>query len=644
MMAALNQAKSFGDTKCPKTMIEAHNVLEQHTWDPAYKEKKNKLKKQGSGSGNNAQGNTENPSLSFAQLKQGKCYCCGKSNHSYQDCTKRTQLPKDKWWINKQSGVQQYNEVIAEIANHMQTEFNTSSNASTATSTTADTADDSATNRPEQTWQSFIFSGLQEYNSMKDTMLLDSGSSVDLFCNENWLTNVGQASRPTLLRTNGGNINVTRQGTLPSYGTVPLDDKAMTNILSLGVVTDKYKVTMDTSKENAILVHTPQKVVKFARNDANLYVHVPSNLPKSSISRNTGVSKPKKQVSFGPGTFVQTVEENKLFYTPREIKKAKMARDLLAALGSPSIADLKKAITMNAINNLPVKTEDIDTAERIYGPDLGTLKGKTTRRKPIPMVTDTIAMPQELYEDRSDWELCMDIMFVNGMPFLTSITRKLYYRTAQFLPSRGRDDLYKGLDTIFRLYNHNGFVINRVYADNEFRTLMDDVKDELDVEMIYSPAQAHVPEAERNNRVLKERIRATYHRLPYKALPIKVMKMLVMESAKKLNFFPNKCGISQYYSPRQIVHREALDYDRHCRYPIGQYVQAHDNPNPTNTQAARTIDALYLRPGNQSGHQVLDISTNQIIDRSYVTPLPVTPAVIAAVEAIAAARTSKVSV
>ena len=161
---------------------------------------------------------------------------------------------------------------------------------------------------------------------------------------------------------------------------------------------------------------------------------------------------------------------------------------------------------------------------------------------------------------------------------------------------------------------------------------METVKDDLGVTMQYSPSQAHVPEAERNNRVLKERIRATYHRLPFKALPIKVMKLLVMETARKLNYFPNQCGISQYYSPRQILHKESLDYDRHCRYHLGQYVQAHDDREPKNDQNPRTLDALYIRPVD-SGHDVYSLSTGEIFNRARVTPLPITPSVIDAVNA-----------
>jgi hypothetical protein len=34
-----------------------------------------------------------------------------------------------------------------------------------------------------------------------------------------------------------------------------------------------------------------------------------------------------------------------------------------------------------------------------------------------------------------------------------------------------------------------------------------------------------------------------------------------MESAKKLNFFPKKYGVSKVFSPRMIMHHENLDYE-----------------------------------------------------------------------------------
>ena len=49
--------------------------------------------------------------------------------------------------------------------------------------------------------------------------------------------------------------------------------------------------------------------------------------------------------------------------------------------------------------------------------------------------------------------------------------------------------------------------------------MMNKVSDDLDVVMNYTNASDHVPEAEQNNHTIKERIRATFQRLPYKAIP-----------------------------------------------------------------------------------------------------------------------------
>ena len=109
-----------------------------------------------------------------------------------------------------------------------------------------------------------------------------------------------------------------------------------------------------------------------------------------------------------------------------------------------------------------------------------------------------------------------------------------------------------------------------------------------------------------------------------------MVKYLVMESCKKLNYFPPKGGISQFYSPRMIMHQENLDYEKHRAISFGTFVQAHTEPLPSNTQAPRTLDAIYLRyvANQQGGHEVLDLRTQRVITRCPVTPIPMTENVI----------------
>jgi hypothetical protein len=49
-----------------------------------------------------------------------------------------------------------------------------------------------------------------------------------------------------------------------------VDENQMANIFGLAHMTDKYRVTMDTSKENCFNVHTEAGVIKFQRTPENL--------------------------------------------------------------------------------------------------------------------------------------------------------------------------------------------------------------------------------------------------------------------------------------------------------------------------------------------------------------------------------------
>ena len=212
------------------------------------------------------------------------------------------------------------------------------------------------------------------------------------------------------------------------------------------------------------------------------------------------------------------------------------------------------------------------------------------------MINNEIDVPPEIYEEHSNLELCMDVMLVNRQPMLTTIDRSIKFRGLVPLNSRKKNELYRALDVILRHYNKSGFKVTKIHCDNEFRTLMEEIQDELDIELNFANAGDHVPEAERDNRTIKERIRAAYHHLPYKALPKIMIRYLAMTSASKLNLFPVKGGVSKYYSPNVIMSQRSLNYEKDCAHPYGAYVQANNNNDPTNTHVPRTLDAVYLRP------------------------------------------------
>jgi hypothetical protein len=121
---------------------------------------------------------------------------------------------------------------------------------------------------------------------------------------------------------------------------------------------------------------------------------------------------------------------------------------------------------------------------------------------------------------------------------------------------------------------------------------MDQVSDDLDVDMNYTTTDEHVPKAERNNHTIKERIRATFHNMPFTRIPKIRIKELSMRVTHLLNIFPAKGGTSSYFSPYNILSGKSIDYEKELSIPFGAYVQGYNEPKPSNTNALRTLDCI----------------------------------------------------
>jgi hypothetical protein len=213
---------------------------------------------------------------------------------------------------------------------------------------------------------------------------------------------------------------------------------------------------------------------------------------------------------------ILSLEENKLFYTDRQIADAHKARILYHGCGRPSLPNLKHITQLGWIKNNPVKSEDIARALKIFGPAVAVLKGASTRPHPPRVRTsDLVAIPPEITENHNPLTMSIDLLYMAGMPMLTAIDHTIKFRSLSFLESRNAKNLYKALDKVYRLYNRAGFNIDPINADNEFRPLMEDAADNLDCNFVYAPAGEHVPVAERNNRTIADHIRIALHYLPY---------------------------------------------------------------------------------------------------------------------------------
>ena len=139
-------------------------------------------------------------------------------------------------------------------------------------------------------------------------------------------------------------------------------------------------ITYDSRKEDAFVVHKKDHVVKFTRTAENVYAHTPSQDLKDEITRLKGMSNPVAKVAVSH--LIDTVAGNKTKYTDCQVDRATQARRAYHIAEAPTVENFKKLLQGNFIKNCPITTQDIELAEKIFGPDMSALKGKLPEDNP----------------------------------------------------------------------------------------------------------------------------------------------------------------------------------------------------------------------------------------------------------------------
>jgi hypothetical protein len=84
--------------------------------------------------------------------------------------------------------------------------------------------------------------------------------------------------------------------------------------------------------------------------------------------------------------FINTVKENKKFYTMQQFERAKKAKELYHTLGNP-LRDFKTFLHMNFIKINPIKLKGVKIAENIFGPKIGSFESKILQEKSLNLLS-----------------------------------------------------------------------------------------------------------------------------------------------------------------------------------------------------------------------------------------------------------------
>ena len=328
-------------------------------------------------------------------------------------------------------------------------------------------------------------------------VLLNNQSTIDVFVNHRLLQNIRRIHQYMYIHCTAGVTRTNLVGDLPGYGTVWFHPDRITNILSLSRVKTKYRITFDSDTTNEFIVHKPDGSTRnFKGSSRGLYYH-------DTSTEVTGVAE--------TGTaLVTTVADNASNYTHADYSHALLARKTQQIIGRPSTRDNIRYVENNLIPNCPITRRDIVIAEHIFGPDVGALKGKTTRRRPLGVgLYNHTPIPSTVVDQYQDVILAVDILYVNKLPFIATISRYIRFGTVEFLRNQKATTLTEHIKQVNRLYRQRGFRSIYALMDGQFEPLRGDLA-ELGIQFSTVSNNEHVPEIERQIRTLKERTRAIY--------------------------------------------------------------------------------------------------------------------------------------
>jgi len=448
-------------------------------------------------------------------------------------------------------------------------------------------------------------------------VMLDSGANCGIFRNAQLLTNLRETDCSATISGIGGKLTTNTVGVFNGTSEVFFHPEAIANILSQSQEHDEGASIIYLNEQDQYTVqHEGCDTLLFER-VGGLYCFDASN-PKV-IANNT-------------------VTNNKLKYTKRQVKKAEEAARVRRRLFFPSDEAIPR---LSSINNIPVTRQDIMRSIDIFGRDRSAIRGKLTDSK-----TETIPMEPAWKPVDQPQFLSVDLFFIDGDGYLIAVMSPLDYTAVVHIPNRKTAALRGALWKILGKIDQQHYEVTYILTDNEggIAALFPELER---AGYGINPAGAgdHVPIVERKIRTIKERVRAYLQSIPY-TLMFSLLRYLVEFCVIMINLLPDQQR-EDPTSPQESFTGLKVDYAKQLRISFGDYAECK-NPNrkPINGPKPRSDPCIALLPmlNQQGSYLFFDLGTRRTVIRSKWVELPIPDDILARCNHLASRQGKKLRV
>ena len=99
-------------------------------------------------------------------------------------------------------------------------------------------------------------------------------------------------------------------------------------------------------------------------------------------------------------------------FSCRSQEGAALTKWAYGMMGFPSIRNSNNMVHCTLISHCTILPGDISTTNKIYSPNVHSIKGETVWRQPTPVVTGSIVIPPEVLNKHRDVTMAADVMQV----------------------------------------------------------------------------------------------------------------------------------------------------------------------------------------------------------------------------------------